>query len=53
MRNDIDIDILMADTWLTVAQLRHGASAPDGKALYKKLLYTGGERQGSAGACRI
>lgn len=35
MRNDIDIDILMADTWLTVAQLRHGASAPDGKALYK------------------
>lgn len=36
MRNDIDIDSLMADTWLTVAQLRHGASAPDGQELYKK-----------------
>lgn len=35
MRKDIDIDSLMADTWLTVAQLRHGARAPDGKALYK------------------
>lgn len=35
MRNDIDIDSLMADTWLTVAQLRHGARAPDGRALYK------------------
>jgi len=35
MRNDIDIDCLMADTWLTVAQLRHGARAPDGQALYK------------------
>ncbi len=35
MRNDIDIDSLMADTWLTVAQLRHGARAPDGQALYK------------------
>lgn len=35
MRKDIDIDSLMADTWLTVAQLRHGAKAPDGQALYK------------------
>jgi len=35
MRKDIDIDTLMADTWLTVAQLRHGAKAPDGQALYK------------------
>ena len=35
MRKDIDIDSLMADTWLTVAQLRHGARAPDGQALYK------------------
>ncbi|KIS42083.1 type VI secretion system protein TssL, short form [Kosakonia radicincitans] len=35
MRKDIDIDSLMADTWLTVAQLRHGARAPDGNALYK------------------
>jgi len=34
MRKDIDIDSLMADTWLTVAQLRHGARAPDGNALY-------------------
>lgn len=35
MRNDIDIDSLLADTWLTVAQLRHGARVPDGQALYK------------------
>ncbi|OAT75406.1 hypothetical protein A9B99_13870 [Mangrovibacter phragmitis] len=35
MRKDIDIDSLMADTWLTVAQLRHGGTAPDGKVLYK------------------
>lgn len=35
MRKDIDIDSLMADTWLTVAQLRHGAKAPNGQALYK------------------
>lgn len=35
MRKDIDIDSLLADTWLTVAQLRHGARAPDGQALYK------------------
>lgn len=35
MRKDIDLDTLMADTWLTVAQLRHGAKAPDGQALYQ------------------
>lgn len=35
MRQDINIDELMADTWLTVAQLQHGATAPDGGALYK------------------
>lgn len=35
MRQDIDIDELMADTWLTVAQLQHGATAPDGGALYQ------------------
>lgn len=35
MRKDIDLDTLMADTWLTVAQLRHGAKAPDGQALYE------------------
>lgn len=35
MRQDIDIDELMADTWLTVARLQHGATAPDGGALYK------------------
>lgn len=35
MRKDIEIDSLMSDTWLTVAQLRHGARAPDGQALYK------------------
>lgn len=34
MRQEIDIDELMADTWLTVAQLRHGSAAPDGLALY-------------------
>jgi len=35
MNKDIDIDSLMANTWLTVAQLRHGAKIPDGHALYK------------------
>lgn len=35
MRKDIDLDTLMADTWLTVALLHHGAKAPDGKALYE------------------
>lgn len=35
MRKEIDIDSLMANTWLTVAQLRHGDRAPDGQRLYK------------------
>ncbi len=35
MREEIDIDQLMADTWLTVTMLRYGASVPDGKSLYK------------------
>lgn len=35
MRRDFDIDSLMADTWLTVAQLRHGDRAADGQKLYK------------------
>ncbi|WP_085013566.1 type VI secretion system protein TssL, short form [Cronobacter malonaticus] len=35
MREEIDIDQLMADTWLTVTLLRYGASIPDGKSLYR------------------
>lgn len=35
MKNDIDIDQLMADSWLTVAMLRHGSSVPDGNILYQ------------------
>jgi len=35
MRQDIDIDQLMTETWLTVTMLRHGATTPDGKALYR------------------
>jgi type VI secretion system protein ImpK len=34
MKKDIDIDALMAETWLTVAQLRHGGQVTDGPALY-------------------
>ncbi|HEY2452379.1 MAG TPA: type VI secretion system protein TssL, short form [Scandinavium sp.] len=34
MKKDIDIDALMAQTWLTVAQLRHGGQVTDGPALY-------------------
>lgn len=34
MKNGIDIDGLMAETWLTVAQLRHGGEVSDGPALY-------------------
>ncbi|MCX8963418.1 type VI secretion system protein TssL, short form [Erwinia psidii] len=34
MKKDIDIDALMAETWLTVAQLRHGGEVTDGPALY-------------------
>lgn len=36
MKNEIDIDELMSDTWLTVAMLRHGATVPDGKMLYQR-----------------
>lgn len=34
MTRDFDIDALMAETWLTVAQLRHGGKVTDGPALY-------------------
>ena len=34
MNKVIDIDALMAQTWLTVAQLRHGGQVTDGPALY-------------------
>ncbi|HCR1139926.1 TPA: type VI secretion system protein TssL, short form [Klebsiella aerogenes] len=34
MKKVIDIDALMAQTWLTVAQLRHGGQVTDGPALY-------------------
>ncbi|WP_241623207.1 type VI secretion system protein TssL, short form [Rosenbergiella australiborealis] len=34
MNKAIDIDALMAQTWLTVAQLRHGGLVTDGPALY-------------------
>ncbi|WP_336293050.1 type VI secretion system protein TssL, short form [Cronobacter dublinensis] len=34
MRQEIDIDNLMADTWLTVTLLRYGSPVPDGDALY-------------------
>ncbi|MGB9096816.1 type VI secretion system protein TssL, short form [Erwinia sp.] len=36
MNNDIDIDGLMADTWLTVSMLRNAATLIDGKLLYQK-----------------
>ncbi|EPY5345277.1 type VI secretion system protein TssL, short form [Klebsiella quasipneumoniae] len=34
MRKTVDIDALMAQTWLTVAQLRHGGQVTDGPAFY-------------------
>lgn len=34
MRKDIDIDELMAETWLTVTMLKKGAITPDGNVLY-------------------
>lgn len=34
MIKDFDIDALLAETWLTVAQLRHGGQVTDGPALY-------------------
>ncbi|WP_114191644.1 type VI secretion system protein TssL, short form [Edaphovirga cremea] len=36
MRQEIDIDQLMSDTWLTVTMLKYGATTPDGTALYDK-----------------
>lgn len=36
MRQEIDIDQLMEETWLTVTLLRQGAITPDGDALYQK-----------------
>ncbi|QHB33862.1 DotU family type IV/VI secretion system protein [Yersinia canariae] len=38
MRQEIDIDQLMTETWLTVTLLRHGAVTPDGNALYQNCL---------------
>ncbi|WP_435953133.1 type VI secretion system protein TssL, short form [Dryocola sp. BD626] len=38
MRQDIDIDQLMAETWLTVTMLKKGAVTPDGTALYEKCV---------------
>ncbi|EAN1751370.1 DotU family type IV/VI secretion system protein, partial [Salmonella enterica] len=34
MRQDIDIDQLMAETWLTVTMLKKGAVTLNGNALY-------------------
>lgn len=34
MRKDIDIDELMAETWLTVTMLKNGATTSDGNVLY-------------------
>lgn len=34
MKKEIDIDELLAETWLTVAMLQHGATSPDGNVLY-------------------
>ena len=36
MRNEIDIDELLADTWLSVVQLRNGVVAEEGEALYER-----------------
>jgi len=36
MKKDIDIDTLMADTWLTVVQLRYGVSVDEGDKLYDR-----------------
>jgi len=38
MRQDIDIDQLMTETWLTVSMLKNGALALDGIALYDKCV---------------
>ncbi|XTZ36967.1 type VI secretion system protein TssL, short form [Salmonella enterica] len=36
MKQEIDIDALMAETWLTVTMLKHGATTLDGQELYQK-----------------
>jgi type VI secretion system protein ImpK len=33
MKQDINIDALMADAWLTVTELRFGARLADGEAI--------------------
>ncbi|WP_329911735.1 type VI secretion system protein TssL, short form [Serratia quinivorans] len=38
MRQDIDVDQLMTETWLTVTLLKKGAVTPDGTALYDKCV---------------
>lgn len=38
MRKDIDIDQLMAETWLTVTMLKKGAVTLNGAALYNKCV---------------
>ena len=38
MRQNIDIDQLMTETWLTVAMLKKGAMTLDGMALYNKCV---------------
>lgn len=38
MRQDIDIDQLMADTWLTVTMLKKGGVTHNGSALYDKCV---------------
>lgn len=34
MKQEMDIDQLMAETWLTVSMLKYGSATPDGTALY-------------------
>lgn len=38
MRQDIDIDQLMTETWLTVTMLKNGAVTLNGSALYHKCV---------------
>lgn len=38
MRQDIDIDLLMTETWLTVTMLKKGAVTLNGTALYNKCV---------------
>lgn len=41
MRQDIDIDLLMTETWLTVTMLKKGAVTLNGTALYNKCVAPG------------